>query len=294
MKSRSLTCLVIALVACASAALACSNKNDHAPSAGGCPANADCGGIGGPPGGGGGTDAGTTDASVADGEVGVVDIHAGEIRSVASFTQDPAGGVLVTESNLFVKGARGAKFIEAAVAGGTFVLSGLDTTYPINFVYLDGRATGTSITRTIFGFPVDAVGGAYDLQIPTFPDTLSQTWALALGVPLTAGSTRGTATVVVQVLDDAGVARKNVLGLATPSAPQPAGTAANPYYDDNSDGLVFNTTGTGSRGTIVWLAVVPGAFPVKFQLGAPAVTVSFTAPAQADAVTFVRLRVSAS
>ena len=292
------TCLTTCLATCLTTSLmmGCGTKADHPPMAGGCPADASCVGVGGPPGGGPHPDTGTvTDGRVADsdgGEVGVVDIRAGEARNVASFTQNPATGSLDTIANQFVRGAQGAKFLEVPVIGGTFSLGALDTTFPINFLYLDSHATPPSVTRTVFGFPVDAVGGAYDVQIPSFPDNLSQTFALGLGVPHTSGSTRGTATIVLQVLDDAGAARRGVIGLATPTAPQPPGTNANPYYDDSSDGLVASASGTGARGTIVWLAVVPGAFPVKFQLGTPTKTFAFTAPAQADAVTFVRMRVT--
>ena len=276
--------------------MGCASKTDHAPFAAGCPTDADCLGIGGPGGGGGGGDGGVTDATIDGdvGEVAPVDIAAGEVRAVASFTQDPALGTLDTEANLVVKGAQGTKFIEAPVAGGTFALPGLDNTSPFNLVYLESRATTPVVTRTIFGFHTTAPGGAYNVQIPTFPDTLSQTFALALGVPTTGGSTRGTATVVLQITDDKGVPMRNVFGEATPTTPHPPGTTANPYYDDNSDGLTASTTGTGTRGTIVWLAQPPGAFTMNVRIGSAVAAISTfgIVVTAADSVTFLRVAVT--
>jgi hypothetical protein len=271
----------------------CGNKSDHPGRVGDCPADANCLGIGGPPGGGGGTDAGTTLDATDVGEVGPVDIHAGEVRSVASFTQDPATGVLLTEPSLVVKGAQGAKFIEAPVTGGTFVLPALDNTSPFNFVYLQSRATTPAVTRTVFGFHTEPAGGPFDVQIPSFPDTLAQALALALGVPTTSGSTRGTATVVLQLVDGKGVPLKNVFGEATPDTPHPPGTANNPFYDDNSDGLTASTTGTGTRGTIVWLAVPPGVFTINVRFGSAVADIkTFGIVGNlADTVTFLRVAV---
>jgi hypothetical protein len=290
-RSRARVVLSTSALLAAWLATGCSSQPAHGAPAGGCPTDAQCIGIGGGPG-GGTTDSGTTvDSSTGDAaEVGVVDIHAGEVRALDSFLRDPATGVLDTETNLVVKGAIGAKFLDATVLGGNFTLTGLDNTFPVNFVYLESRATTPIVTRTIFGLPVAATGGAYDIVVPTFPANASDTLALAAGIPLPSGTARGTATVVVQVFDSAtGAPLKGVTGAPTPAAPQPS-TNANPYYDDGSDGVVVSATGTSSRGTIVWLPVTPGFLAVSLKHGTTTYP-TFNAPTMADAVTFVRLGV---
>ena len=289
----STSALVAALVV-----VGCASKTDHAPFAEGCPADADCLGIGGGGGGGGGGDGGVSEVGVdADGgEVGPVDIVGGRVRAAASFMQDPATGSLDTESNLVVKGAIGATFLDGPVAGGNFSLTGLDNTFSsigLNFVYLESRATTPAVTRTIFGFPIAPAGGAYDVDVPTFPDGLSQSLAGAAGIPLPSGSSSGTATVVVQIFDaTTKLPLRGVTGAQFYSAPPPSpGSTSNPYYDDGSDGLVVSPGGTGGRGTVVWLPVNPGFLTVTLKHGTTTYQ-PFNAPTIANAVTFVRVGVT--
>ncbi len=256
----------------------CSQKNDHPANAGGCGADANCLGTGpvtGGGGGGGGSDSGTS--GDIGGDAGQISIGVGHVAVVTSYALTPESGAATSSATMTVRGLRSSTFSSAPVSGGTFTLGGLDDTAPINWLYLDELVGTTTQTHTIYGFVSAASGGSYDLTIPVFPDTLPTNTAASVGFVPDTGSLSGSAAVVVQIVDAAGLPVKGATADVVPGR----------FYDDGADGFVASGAGTGARGTILWLGVGPSAgFTIVFTVGAA--RISIVPQLKADAVTYVK------
>lgn len=259
----------------------CASKTDHPAVAGGCQPDAPC--TLQPPPTGTGPETGTTDAAAGetDASDGGVEIAiSGEIRRPAGFPIAPLTGTLVT-TNVDVQATRAdGTTISAAPISGTFTLPTVARS--VDGAWLRVRSIGVIKTMAWVDTSQGTIVGA---QLPLFDDALPQTAATQFGLPV---AVAGRATIVLRIVDATGAPIAKV-GTSRANYLDTTVGYFGPYFDDGVDAVTNSSAATGTKGTIVFLAVDPAVVALGFDvpLVIPTVgtrTVSFRVTA--DAVSY--------
>lgn len=226
--------------------------------AGGCQPDAPCTLV--PPPTGSGPETGTHDASAGetDASDGGLEITvSGEIRRTADFPVAPLKGTLVT-SNADVQATRAdGTTITAAPISGTFTLPTVARS--VDGAWLRVRASSVVKTLAWVDTSQSLIVGA---QLPIFDDSLPQVTATRVGLPV---AVAGRATIVLRVVDATGAPIANV-GTSRSNYLDSTIGYFGPYFDDGVDAVTHTSTTTGTKGTIVFLAVDPAVVAVGFDV----------------------------
>jgi hypothetical protein len=256
----------------------CASKADHPALAGGCQPDAPC--TLPPPPTGAGPDTGTHDTSASDTEAGDGGIElavSGEIRRPADFPVAPLKGTLVT-TNADVQATRAdGTTITAAPISGTFTLPTVARS--VDGAWLRVRANSVIKTLAWVDTSQSIVVGA---ELPIFDDVLPQVTATRVGLPVAVG---GRATIVLRIVDATGAPVAGVTSARSNYLDSTVGYFG-PYFDDGVDAVTATSTSTGTKGTLVFLAVDPAVVALGFDvplvipaIGARAVSFHVTADA---------------
>jgi hypothetical protein len=244
------------------ALIACGESRDRAPAAPSCATGVNCNTGPGVVSGGGGNDAGTTDAPATDGalEVGEAGVTVNAIvRPLTSF----AGDLSVTgsfETTVAIRAPRmgGGADVEATMplsADGTYTLTGVKPVVG-GATWLQVWKAG--IKRTLAAVSLPAATGTV-FSLPLFPETLpAETWT---NTGQTTTYPTNPATVVVHVFGPDG---KRLPGVKAGAG---AGTTTKgPFYDFGTD--VGTASSTAANGTIVFLGITGvSSFPIDLSVG---------------------------
>jgi hypothetical protein len=262
----------------------CASKTDHPALAGGCVPDIPC--TLPPPVTGSGPETGTTDASPSETDAsdgGLELAVSGEIRRPSGFPVALLKGTPVTTGADVQATRADGTTITAAPISGTFTLPTVARS--ADGAWLRVRANGVIKTLAWIDTSQSLIMGA---ELPLFDDALPQVTATSVGLPVAVG---GRATIVLRVVDATGAPIAGVTSARSNYLDSTVGYFG-PYFDDGVDAVTHTSTSTGTKGTLVFLAVDPAVVALGFDvplviptLGAR--TVSFRVTA--DAVSYREL-----
>jgi hypothetical protein len=266
--SRTKILATVGGAALVAAMAACGSKFSHPGVAADCDPSVPCH-VGSP----GGVSANTpSEAGVDGGDVGgpldagpnSITISSAEVHSGTSFVHAPKSDPLDTVDPLNTLYVVSSVSHTGLVTGGLFSIPALDALPDTYGFFLLFNSSDTSFpTRTIGHVLHDTTTAETfpgPLYFPMYPTDLNATMGATVGAtkPLA-----NTATIIVQLIDATGApvvgATATMTGASTDCTVATAPAACGPYYDaPDGNGIQVSAGGTGTNGTIVFLAIDGG------------------------------------
>jgi hypothetical protein len=179
------------------------------------------------------------------------------VRQLTSWGLAPAKGPLVASGASVAATRADGTTVSVDATAGVFAL-------PAVARGSDGawlRVSRNGTIRTLAWLDTSR-GDATGVELPLFDEALPQSTATAVSVPALVA---GKGTLVLRVVDATGTP---IAGVTTTRVNylSPGLGFFGPYYDDNADGVTSVNAGTGTKGTLIYLAVDPAVASLGFDV----------------------------